>query len=1467
MPSSGHKDEQTNDLTLFHKNLSTKTKAAFEAQVISAKKLAEIKAAVEQKSIVASLQLEKEKYQESYNEWLKLEREKIDNAVKAAKSAGKSAAEVATIRKKLEEDLARDKARQQDILATRQSDIDKRIREQRILDEKRVADIASRWAAAEYQQSSIYQRKKIQQELRDQAEAHKKDAELQKQANTEALRALAAKKRAAVAGSIEEQAIIEQQNELQAEQVKLKAQIASDTAAADKARQEELDLTRKIISAQASYVKDVMKNPLHLGANDLLNEVEKAVNDAQAELEKLNMEIAVNTAMKADPEVITALKEQRIAIEESVKGFEQTAEALYAAAEEEKENKAHVDAKKQYDKTAAQNVSSMATTLLDNARQARLEKDMNNKAEWKALASPEGMMNKLKDTLSTALNTAVGAALDQITNNINSFYEYQAHVEARLQGSDTSYKKALKEVSNNIGISGVVSQKDVIAKIKEASDAGISYNLELRAFLGTVADSIANTFNAFDASLLRIIRLQQADTTAARLGMEASLTKLFNEYFSDTSYLSDVFDSVSETLLDASSQLARDQSVAFEYMVQKWLGSLYSLGFSQETLQTIAQGVTYLGTGNVQELTANESLNNLMAMAATRVGLDYGAILVDGLDSDTTNKLLKSVVEYLQTIANNTDNNQVVKSAYTDVFGLNMTDLRAIQSLTEGDVQNIYKQSMEYNDMIKETNKQMLLTLTRVPFAQMIDTAFENAMAGASTAIGNNPALYATWKVLNVVEDLTGGIDLPFLNVYGFGVDLNTTVTQLAKLGVGGLGLMGSLLGSLFSGGLFGTFNINQWDWDEYTSRGSATKGITKGSVSDVSESQEMSMNGSASSDDVKQSSMSDGADSAEDDAKVVNKNNKPSDIYQKIYEALADEDTSVLKESIAIHKLLEESRVFKTSMDGMSELLDPKHIFYTQTVVYDAMGKPVFGAAGSTTSSAPGSATGAATDVGQVPTVSGAQQTDDPLVGLITTTNDLLTAIKASEETIATNSGSTNSGIDSIKTKLDSIITSGSDIATKLTTINDSITGLSGTGSSTTASVDLSPLLTTSEELKTLVSSVVSLLTTTNDILDDITVIDNTVGRGIDLDSIVQALTSIDQHGLNLTTLSTTTNDLLTADRVFKTQSVDEGIDLSSVDTSLTSVQDISTTIVALLLATNELLKTDRVFNTSPNLDLGIISTAIDTSTQRITNALGAPVESNGDETMPALQSLYDLASHSTVEANVADILEKLSGETALNVTNVIPPVTRDELTTLIGNTRVFSVDTSATNLELLFTSLLNIRTQLNENSTFTQDVLDATDSLISTIINTPQSSTDTSDIVNNQESNNKTDTTVQENDVTSSTIDNINNLVKSVEEWEYLVAQQEAAAQAAVSVEPSNINIPTSLNASVTTITPEVRKQIEAMFKEAFVAALIGSMNKNSEEETSLTSILQSVFSSMNVRVTNDFFDETLQKIAFTN
>lgn len=406
--------------------------------------------------------------------------------------------------------------------------------------------------------------------------------------------------------------------------------------------------------------------------------------------------------------------------------------------------------------------------------------------------------------LGQNLGKAISDGLNKIDSTMDTLFKNQGRLNARLMGSGQNYQDMLKDVSAIINLSPYVSQKAMVENIAKLIDSGVSYNVEQRAFLATIAEDIASTFDVFDSNLMRLIRLQQADTTAARLGMEAMLTEFLNKSYNDTSYMQSTYDAVSQAILDASSQLTHQDSTRFSYITQAWLSSLGSLGLSESAATSIATGLNLLGTGNVSALSSNSQLQTLMALSASRAGLDYAKILTGGLTPETTNELLMSMVEYLREIAKS--NNLVVKSQYGQMFGLSMSDLRALQNLTDLDVQNIYQQgqSFQYKTAKTYLNAQIGTLGKRMSIAEMIENVFDNAITGVASAIGGNVGSYATWKVTDLIEKATGGINIPTVGALGNFLDMNATVTQLMKLGIAGgsvLGLIGPIVNAFARGG------------------------------------------------------------------------------------------------------------------------------------------------------------------------------------------------------------------------------------------------------------------------------------------------------------------------------------------------------------------------------------------------------------------------------------------------------------------------------------------------------------------------------------------------------------------------------------------------------------------------------------------------------------------------------------------
>ena len=552
------------------------------------------------------------------------------------------------------------------------------------------------------------------------------------------------------------------------------------------------------------------------------------------------------------------------------------------------------------------------------ASEADLE-EANHELE---MAHQEEVAATTKDNLNNLKNAGkklLSNAIDSIDGNLDAMFGSQGKMMGRLQGTAIDWADTVDSVSDTIGLSGVVSKKSVVAKMVELVDSGVAYNLEMRAFLAETSQNIAATFDATNGTLLRLIRLQQADSTAARLGMEASLTKLFNQYFEDTSYLAqDVSQSVSDAILDASATMSKEDALAFEYNIQKWLGALYSIGASSDVVSSIAQGINYMGSGNLTAITGNTGLQNLFSLSAARAGgKSFANMLQGGLTADDTNKLLKAMVELLGDIASS-QNNYVTKSAYAELFGMSTTDLSTFASLTTKEIENLFNTTESYSSLMSETKTQLDEVSNRINISTLVDTAIDNALVGAATNIGSNAFTYGTWKALGILKDTVGEIRIPGITAFGTGIASGLDLLNIARTGMVGFSLLGELIGgigSMFSGG---PTKLENWNFDPTTTRGGGLKPLSVGSFSNTSYSA-MLGTGSSSGADAEAASMASGEKAAEEAGGTSSDEMKEQkEIPQKIYDAIAGEDTvTVLSLLQEIDDRLDPSRVFYTAVAG----------------------------------------------------------------------------------------------------------------------------------------------------------------------------------------------------------------------------------------------------------------------------------------------------------------------------------------------------------------------------------------------------------------------------------------------------------------------------------------------------------------------------------------------------------------------
>lgn len=480
---------------------------------------------------------------------------------------------------------------------------------------------------------------------------------------------------------------------------------------------------------------------------------------------------------------------------------------------------------------------------------------------FSSASSAEGLstFNKILDVVS-----GISKKMSQnFTQAVNFQNQYMGKVDARLQSEEAQtgfFKQITDDVQSTVGASRFVSQKELLQNVAKLTENGIAYNIEQRAMLATLSDKMVTTFDVLDNTLQRMIRIQQADLTMSQLGSEAQLTKFLNSQFEDTSYLNTMYDSVLAALTDSISSMDKNNATSFTYAVQKWLASLYSVGLSDQAVASIASGINALASGNINTLNSNQPLSVLMNMSATNAGLSYSDLLTQGLNASNVNDLMRSMVDYLGTIAENTTDNQVLRSQWSDVLGITLTDLRAVSNLTNNDISAIYRSNTTYDQSINETQNQLQTVVGRTAASERVQTMADNFMFNWGMNMAQNGAQYMTWYATQFVDQLLGVVGLqnstvgmitkvmsalPMLSSLSETLgDISNTSLAFNTSGGGILGVLGSLaniitlpfniasaLGSAV-GNMFDTMagqntSLMGFDWDPFTMRGTDyTQGI-----------------------------------------------------------------------------------------------------------------------------------------------------------------------------------------------------------------------------------------------------------------------------------------------------------------------------------------------------------------------------------------------------------------------------------------------------------------------------------------------------------------------------------------------------------------------------------------------------------------------------------------------------------------
>ena len=506
------------------------------------------------------------------------------------------------------------------------------------------------------------------------------------------------------------------------------------------------------------------------------------------------------------------------------------------------------------------------------------------------------------------MTNALSSLTQKLDSKIDSIAGMKSAIDTRLQGSNNKtslgsyWEQMSKDLTGVAGVSPLVKQEDIAKNISSLVSAGISYNVEQRAFLETIKDKIATTFDATNGTLLRLVRIQQQDTTAARLGMESALTSFLNNMYETTEYMKSISSNITSSLQETMSLMSSKDAVSLEYEVQKWMGSMFSVGVSDTAVNSIAQALGKTLAGDISGITSG-GVGNLVVMAANEAGLSIADILRDGLNADETNMLLEQMTYYLGKLYDQSSDSRVIQQQLASVYGISASDLKAITNLVkvEGTMGSISGSSLTYENAMQQLKDMANSMWSRTSIGEMLTNAWDNFQYTMASGIASDPITYGIYKAAGLLDDLVGGIAIPMVSVMGNTVDLHTTIADLMRVGALSASAMkgiAAMIGAGSGGGLSGSGMLKALGIGENittVSRGTISGKRTSNGPT-VSESG--GMVGNSASGDVLNKTMSDANDSQnsqivsakEDETEVALKD--VNDSILLIYDLLRDVTT-----------------------------------------------------------------------------------------------------------------------------------------------------------------------------------------------------------------------------------------------------------------------------------------------------------------------------------------------------------------------------------------------------------------------------------------------------------------------------------------------------------------------------------------------------------------------------------------------
>ena len=424
----------------------------------------------------------------------------------------------------------------------------------------------------------------------------------------------------------------------------------------------------------------------------------------------------------------------------------------------------------------------------EDYQKAKFEKDKEN----------QGILAK---NLSAMLASGLTAITAGIKSTIDKVMDTQAIMSYNLIGTGKSLAQTSGLLNRAINGMGVVRQEKVYDKLNSLITGGIVYNAEQRAYLAALSEELGMGFQVESAGLTRLVNLQREDLTLNRMAIQDSLKTFLNQNYQTSQYIKEGFQSVAESLLEAQSFMESRSAIQLESTVQKWLGTLSSLGMSQGTITSLATAIGKLGSGNLSSL-SGDKMQTLMILGASKTGQDYAEMLTHGVNAQQAEMLMAGIASYLTEVAGRDSN--VVKSAFSDLLGISFSDLKAITNLQGNYPTNIN---------LDTTGKQMMMKVdSSIYLSTKLHNILENLKWSTGSDIATSQTKYLLYKGIDMISNLVGGalsgITIKIGGLFGgVDTDLGKIAEMIPEVLLAGMAVPQMIsgvfngIGSLFGGG------------------------------------------------------------------------------------------------------------------------------------------------------------------------------------------------------------------------------------------------------------------------------------------------------------------------------------------------------------------------------------------------------------------------------------------------------------------------------------------------------------------------------------------------------------------------------------------------------------------------------------------------------------------------------------------